>query len=236
MPSIPQAHRSNPLIDAETTLVGAIAHGALRPAPKKFVSGEVVRLNTKLDAAARFTLVASHSNHTAAVTVDLQLAPLLKDGATGTLRECGEGVAAGRGRPGGGLPERPRHQHRRRRSGAGAVALHLFRQGRGDPFHPGRPARGPHRHHPRLSAMTTTPTASATPIDPRTGWVLLHNGDQEIYVWAVHAGGWQALGWTVGPAPAPAQNQPEQPIEPEDPPQAGGEDPEIEDPRRRSYA
>ena len=85
MPSIPQVHRSNPLIDAETTLVGAIAHGALRPASKKFVSGEVVRLNTKLDAAARFTLVASHSNHTAAVTVDLQLAPLLKDGATGSF-------------------------------------------------------------------------------------------------------------------------------------------------------
>ena len=77
--------------------------------------------------------------------------------------------------------------------------------------------------------MTTTPTASATPIDPRTGWVLLHNGDQEIYVWAVHAGGWQALGWTPGPAPAPApEPEPEQPIEPEDPPQAGGEDPEIE--------
>jgi len=85
MPSIPQAHRGNPLIDAETTLVGVIAHGALRPAPKRFVSGEVVRLTTKLDAAARFTLVASHSSHTAAVTVDLQLAPLLIDGATGTF-------------------------------------------------------------------------------------------------------------------------------------------------------
>ncbi|MCT0249325.1 hypothetical protein [Synechococcus sp. CS-205] len=68
--------------------------------------------------------------------------------------------------------------------------------------------------------MTTTPTASATPIDPRTGWVLLHNGDQEIYAWAVHADGWQALGWTVGPAPAPApapEPEPEQPAEPEAP-------------------
>ncbi|MCP9825289.1 hypothetical protein [Synechococcus sp. EJ6-Ellesmere] len=74
--------------------------------------------------------------------------------------------------------------------------------------------------------MTTTPTASATPIDPRTGWVLLHNGDQEIYVWAVHAGGWHALGWTIGPAPAPA---PEQPIEPEDPSQTGGLPPETEE-------
>jgi hypothetical protein len=57
-----------------------IAHGALRPAPKKFVSGEVVRLTTKLDAAARFTLVASHSSHTAAVTVDLQLVSLPAEG------------------------------------------------------------------------------------------------------------------------------------------------------------
>ena len=85
MPTIPQPHRGNPLIDAETTLVGVIAHGALRPAPKRFVSGEVVRLNTKLDAAVRFTLVASHSSHTHAITVDLQLAPLLIDGATGSF-------------------------------------------------------------------------------------------------------------------------------------------------------
>ena len=75
----------NPLLDAETTLVGRIAAGAMRPAAKTFVSGEVVRLNTKLDAAVRFSLVASHSMHNAAVTVDLQLAPLLKDGAAGTF-------------------------------------------------------------------------------------------------------------------------------------------------------
>ncbi|MEA5424737.1 hypothetical protein [Synechococcus sp. CCY9202] len=66
--------------------------------------------------------------------------------------------------------------------------------------------------------MTSTTISSATPIDPRTGWVLLHKDEQEIYVWAVHASGWQALGWSVGSAAVlPAEPEPEPPMEPEEP-------------------
>jgi hypothetical protein len=66
--------------------------------------------------------------------------------------------------------------------------------------------------------MTSTTISSATPIDPRTGWVLLHKDEQEIYVWAVHASGWQSLGWSLGPAPIQApEPSPEPPMEPEDP-------------------
>lgn len=64
--------------------------------------------------------------------------------------------------------------------------------------------------------MTSTTISSATPIDPRTGWVLLHKGEEEIYVWAVHAAGWQALGWSMGSAPVKApEPEPELPIAPE---------------------
>jgi hypothetical protein len=64
--------------------------------------------------------------------------------------------------------------------------------------------------------MTSTTISSATPIDPRTGWVLLHKGEEEIYVWAVHAAGWQALGWSMGSAPVQAPDpEPELPIAPE---------------------
>jgi hypothetical protein len=64
--------------------------------------------------------------------------------------------------------------------------------------------------------MTSTTISSAIPIDPRTGWVLLHKGEEEIYVWAVHAAGWQALGWSMGSAPVQApEPEPELPIAPE---------------------
>lgn len=73
--------------------------------------------------------------------------------------------------------------------------------------------------------MTSTSMSSATPIDPRTGWVLLHKDEQEIYVWAVHASGWQSLGWSLGPAPIQApEPTPEPPMEPEEP-----EEPEPEE-------
>ncbi|QPN68790.1 hypothetical protein [Synechococcus sp. CBW1108] len=63
--------------------------------------------------------------------------------------------------------------------------------------------------------MTSTIISSATPIDPRTGWVLLHKGEEEIYVWAVHAAGWQALGWSMGSAPVKApEPEPELPLTP----------------------
>jgi hypothetical protein len=50
-----------------------------------FASGEVVKLNTKLDAAARFSLLDSHPGHSDAVTVALHLAPELRDGTMGTF-------------------------------------------------------------------------------------------------------------------------------------------------------
>ena len=74
----------NPLIDAETTLVGWTNRSAIRGTEHTFLSGEEVLLNTKLDAAARFSLVASHPGAPAAVEVELLLAPVLRDGTTGS--------------------------------------------------------------------------------------------------------------------------------------------------------
>ena len=77
--------KANPLLDAATVLVGWTNRSATRDSEKLFSSGEVVRLNTKLDAASRFSLLVSHPGHSAAVTVVLQLAPQLRDGTTGTF-------------------------------------------------------------------------------------------------------------------------------------------------------
>lgn len=74
----------NPLIDAETTLVGWTNRSAIRNSERTFLSGEEVLLNTKLDAASRFSLVASHPGADGAVEVELQLAPVLRDGTTGS--------------------------------------------------------------------------------------------------------------------------------------------------------
>ncbi|MFM9088661.1 MAG: hypothetical protein ACKOPT_11085, partial [Cyanobium sp.] len=74
----------NPLIDAETTLVGWTNRSAVRNTEHTFLSGEEVLLNTKLDAASRFSLVASHPGAPAAVEVELLLAPVLRDGTTGS--------------------------------------------------------------------------------------------------------------------------------------------------------
>ena len=74
----------NPLIDAETTLVGWTNRSAIRNTEHTFLSGEEVLLNTKLDAASRFSLVASHPGAPAAVEVELLLAPVLRDGTTGS--------------------------------------------------------------------------------------------------------------------------------------------------------
>ena len=79
--------------------------------------------------------------------------------------------------------------------------------------------------------MTSTTISSATPIDPRTGWVLLHKDEQEIYVWAVHASGWQSLGWSLGPAPIQApEPTPEPPMEPEEPDPEEPEEPGPKEP------
>ena len=74
----------NPLLDAETTLVGWTNRSAIRGHEHTFLSGEEVLLNTKLDAASRFSLVASHPGAPAAVEVELLLAPVLRDGTTGS--------------------------------------------------------------------------------------------------------------------------------------------------------
>ena len=77
--------KANPLIDAATVLVGWTNRSATRDTEKVFASGEVVKLNTKLDATAQFSLLVSHPGHSDAVTVVLQLAPQLRDGTMGTF-------------------------------------------------------------------------------------------------------------------------------------------------------
>ena len=67
--------KANPLLDAATVLVGWTNRSATRDTEKIFTSGEVVKLNTKLDATAQFSLLVSHPGHSAAVTVVLHLAP-----------------------------------------------------------------------------------------------------------------------------------------------------------------
>ena len=74
----------NPLIDAETTLVGWTNRSATRPIEHTYLSGEEVLLSTKLDAAACFSLIASNPGSESAVEVELQLAPVLRDGSTGS--------------------------------------------------------------------------------------------------------------------------------------------------------
>ena len=77
--------KANALLDAATVLVGWTNRSATRDTEKVFSSGEVVKLNTKLDAAARFSLLVSHPGHSDAVTVVLHLAPELRDGTMGTF-------------------------------------------------------------------------------------------------------------------------------------------------------
>ena len=77
--------KANALLDAATVLVGWTNRSATRDTEKVFTSGEVVKLNTKLDAASRFSLLVSHPGHSAAVTVVLHLAPELRDGTRGTF-------------------------------------------------------------------------------------------------------------------------------------------------------
>ncbi len=71
------------LLDAQTVLVGWINHSASDCHEHIRSSGDVVNLGTDLDACSSVVLVASHSGHTEAVTVTLELAPLLADGTAG---------------------------------------------------------------------------------------------------------------------------------------------------------
>jgi hypothetical protein len=72
------------LLDAQTVLVGWINHSATDCYENSRSSGDVVNLGTDLDATASFVLVASHPGHREAVTVTLELAPLLADGTPGS--------------------------------------------------------------------------------------------------------------------------------------------------------
>jgi len=72
------------LLDAQTVLVGWINHSATDCYEHTRNSGDVVNLGTDLDAASSFVLVASHAGHSEAVTVTLELAPLLADGTAGS--------------------------------------------------------------------------------------------------------------------------------------------------------
>jgi hypothetical protein len=72
------------LLDAQTVLVGWINHSATDCYEHVRNSGDVVNLGTDLDATGCFVLVASHPGHNEAVTVTLELAPLLDDGSAGS--------------------------------------------------------------------------------------------------------------------------------------------------------
>jgi len=74
----------NPLLDAETTLVGWTNRSAIRNLERTFLSGEEVLLTTKLDAASRFSVVASNPGSAAAVEIQVSFAPVLRDGTTGS--------------------------------------------------------------------------------------------------------------------------------------------------------
>ena len=72
------------LLDAQTVLVGWINHSATDCYEHSRNSGDVVNLGTDLDATGCFVVVASHPGHSEAVTVTLELAPLLDDGTAGS--------------------------------------------------------------------------------------------------------------------------------------------------------
>ena len=76
---------ANKRLDALTTLVGWINNSANDPLERTRLSNEVVRISTPLDAADQVTLVTSHPGTNSPITVVLALAPLLKDGSTGTF-------------------------------------------------------------------------------------------------------------------------------------------------------
>ena len=72
------------LLDAQTVLVGWINHSATDCYEHIRSSGEIINLGTDLETSASFVLVASHPGHSEAVTVTLELAPLLADGNAGS--------------------------------------------------------------------------------------------------------------------------------------------------------
>ena len=74
---------ANPLLDADTVLVGTIQPGATRPFPLTRTSGEVVQLETRLTECSSFSFVVSHPGASRPVEAELQVAPLRGDGAIG---------------------------------------------------------------------------------------------------------------------------------------------------------
>lgn len=73
------------LLDAQAVLVGWIHHSATDCYEHLRHSGDTINLGTDLDASTGFVLIASHAGHNAAVTVTLELAPVLTDGSPGSF-------------------------------------------------------------------------------------------------------------------------------------------------------
>jgi len=121
------AYKPNPLLDAATVLVGWTNRSATRDTEKLFASGEVVRLNTKLDATLHFTLMVSHPGHSVAVETQLELAPVLRDGTMGTF----VGVATVAIPAEGGRVEAYISKDARRRRAHGPILDADVRTGRG---------------------------------------------------------------------------------------------------------
>lgn len=87
------------LLDAQTVLVGWINHSATDEDQHQRHSGDVIDLGTDLDASAGFVMVASHPGAADAVTVRLELAPLLADGAVGRfISACAVAIPAAGGK------------------------------------------------------------------------------------------------------------------------------------------
>ena len=74
---------ATPRLDCQTLLVGSLHPSGSDRDDQRRQSGDTINLGTDLDATTSFVLIASHPGHSAAVTVTLELAPLLIDGTPG---------------------------------------------------------------------------------------------------------------------------------------------------------
>jgi hypothetical protein len=84
--------KSNILLDAQTILIGYVNRGATRDSEATISESTTIPLNTKLDAASIFSVIASHPGHGTAVTVSVEVAPVLDNGTIGTWFEAAEVV------------------------------------------------------------------------------------------------------------------------------------------------
>ena len=193
------AYKANPLLDAATVLVGWTNCSATRDTEQLFASGEVVRLNTKLDATLHFTLMVSHPGSEVAVETQLELAPLAPRRHHGHLRGGGDGRHSGGRWPGRGLHLRQGHPAGCGRPGQRRWRLPLLCPRHRLPFHTRGDGGRSDRHPAGLSgAMTdrfpSTTVAAAT----QQGMVRIHRVAELRCVWPVHLAGWLSSGWQLG--------------------------------------